>query len=288
MTSRYLSLDELRHMTPVFMYYTLIDKEGQFVLCGMKSSKDGYIHRHDGFNSFLRKLTKIPDNARLDNTPSNDWIKSFFYDETKTRFCFETLKLETPPNAHGNKYEIVFNGGVPYVVYINDDGIFVYRVPNNKYMDVSDYDNPSYLENKDIIYTELVWSCANPMKIFIGEDKCVKKHGNNILVQVQETLYMHIGCQIYMFESHDQITEFYSRMGNSSVPYPVALTEDCAIFMDDKDRVKKDDLISFGNVPIENEVIQWDDAYGAYYDIKRCNPSLITRIEMVYPYLPLR
>ena len=284
MKSRYLSLDELRHMTPVFMYFTLIDKEGEFGLSGMKSSKDGYIHRHDGFNNFRRKLTKIPDNARLDNTPSNDWIKSFFYDETKTRFCFETLEI--PPNAHGDKYQIVFNGGVPYVVYINK-GIFVYRVPNNKYMDDSDYDNPIYLENKDIIYTELVWSCANPMKIFIGEDKCVKKHGNNILVQLQETLYMHIGCQIYMFESNDQITDFYSRMGNNSVPYPVALTKDCAIFMGDKDIVKKCDLKSFDNVPIENGVIQWDDSYGAYYDIKRYNPSVITPIKMVYPYLPM-
>ena len=45
-----------------------------------------------------------------------------------------------------DKYQIVFNGGVPYVVYINK-GIFVYRVPNNKYMDDSDYDNPIYLEN---------------------------------------------------------------------------------------------------------------------------------------------
>ena len=81
MKSRYLSPDELRHMTPVFMYYTLINKEGQFVLRGMKSSKDGYIHRHDGFNSFLRKLTKIPDTACLDTTPPIDWIKSFFYDE---------------------------------------------------------------------------------------------------------------------------------------------------------------------------------------------------------------
>ena len=177
MESSLLNLDVLSAMKPVFMYFTYKDGK-EYCLRGMKSTKEGYIHKQVGFNQFKKKLTKIPENAQIEATPSDDWIKEFFFNPLQNRVCFETLKL--PRNAVGKKYEIEFNGGVPFVVYINNGGIFVYRIPDNIYMTEDDYSHPNYIDNEHIIYTELAWSCTNPLKIFIGEDtEYTQCNGNN-------------------------------------------------------------------------------------------------------------
>lgn len=275
-----LNPDVLPNITPVFMYFTHIDGR-EYICNGMKSKKEGYIHKHIGLNQFKKKLTKIPENAQIDTAPSDDWIKEFFFNPLRSRVCFETLQL--PPNACGDKYEIEFNGGVPFIVYINNGAIFVYQIPDNIYITRDDYSHPNYIDNEHIIYTELAWSCTNPLKIFIGKDTEEKCNGNNILVQLSDTIYMHIGCKLDMFECKDQILKFYSRMGNNNVPYPVALTKDSVIFMDNKDMVKQKDLMSIDSLPKENGIIQWDDSYVAYYDMldKHKNRNLINTLNKI-------
>jgi len=72
--------------------------------------------------------------------------------------------------------------------------------------------------------------------------------------------YVYIGPEIYSFDCNETVTAYYSQMGNSSVPYPVALSDGSVIFMLDQVQVPRAQIaphIVDGN---------WGDAYQVFYD----------------------
>ena len=58
------------------------------------------------------------------------------------------------------------------------------------------------------------------------------KTGNSILVNVSGSKYIHIGIEIYSFETRDKekILHYYSPIGNNDVPYPYAIGENYSYF----------------------------------------------------------
>jgi hypothetical protein len=76
------------------------------------------------------------------------------------------------------------------------------------------------------------------------------------LLRIDDNRYVFVGTEIYEFESPEKITDFYSPIGNSSVPYPIALTKDFVIFMLDKVYVPKSEF---------SKDTKWDEYYAEFY-----------------------
>lgn len=98
------------------------------------------------------------------------------------------------------------------------------------------------------------------MEVFEGSDE-----NSAVLLRLKGNKYVFVGTEIYEFETDEKITEFYSMIGNSAVPYPVAVGEKRAYFMLDKLSIEKQ---HFG------EDIDWNDAYGDFYELFECEHRL--------------
>ena len=141
----------------------------------------------------------------------------------------------------GKSYLIHDNGGRPFQVIISGKRVYVYRVPKK----LSDEEFDNFINpNKQLnYYSELVVEFKNVKKIFIG--KSVKNEmttfsggygkyfdGNSILLHISKNKYIFIGWNIYSFETkNDKILEYHSPVGNSDVPYPVAVGEKYVYFL---------------------------------------------------------
>ena len=121
------------------------------------------------------------------------------------------------------KYYIHDNGGRPFLVY-------VFPKKNNNIM-VIIY-SQLYDENKNDYDKNFVktYYCE---QVFIGKSPLNKMtefsgghgknfDGNSILLKIANKKYVFIGWEIYEFQSHYEIMEYVSPVGNSDVPYPYA------------------------------------------------------------------
>ncbi len=68
--------------------------------------------------------------------------------------------------------------------------------------------------------------------------------------------YLFIGIEAYRFTTKEEITEFYAPIGNSAVPYPVAVSPDNIYFMLDKSCIGRSEFGDFSD---------WKNAYDLYY-----------------------
>jgi hypothetical protein len=80
-----------------------------------------------------------------------------------------------------------------------------------------------------------------------------------LLFHLEGLRYLFVGSEIYEFDSPEPITEFFAKIGNSEVPYPVALTDNKVLFMLDKQYVSRDEFASDTD---------WADAYGVFYKME--------------------
>ena len=126
----------------------------------------------------------------------------------------------------GKKYLIFDNGGRPYKVIIKGNSL-----------DIFTYDDSVEDINYDD-YSILVKSYRKLKKIFIpkGIDDRGKSwsggKGNTILAQISGNRYLFIGPWIYEFETKgENIVEYHSQVGNSGVPYPLAVGENNVYFL---------------------------------------------------------
>lgn len=131
-----------------------------------------------------------------------------------TVFATESSKVK--------KYFTHFNGGRPFMVLIDSNNIDIYRV---------NWDVPY---DQDTSYTIHVKSYKNVERILLGRDDNYSKEfslGNTILIGTSDKHYTFIGNEtVYEFTTTDKINAFYSEIGNSDVPYPVAVGNDNAYF----------------------------------------------------------
>lgn len=126
----------------------------------------------------------------------------------------------------GKKYLIFDNGGRPYKVVIKGKGLDIYTYDNS--VEDINYDD----------YPILIKSYKKLKKIFIpkGIDDRGKAwsggKGNTILAQISGNKYLFIGPWIYEFETkNEKIIEYHSQVGNSGVPYPLAIGENNVYFL---------------------------------------------------------
>jgi hypothetical protein len=105
-----------------------------------------------------------------------------------------------------------------------------------------------------------VWSCENAARVFIGEhygeEDVEWARGNSILVCIGMLRYCYIGSEIYEFTAPEEITAYYSKVGNSGVPYPIAYSATSFYLMLDHKFAP--------TARLGNDVELWD-AYGTFY-----------------------
>jgi len=163
------------------------------------------------------------------------WILATKKNSSRKKQSLRTVSKITKKSKNmlrGSKeYEIHDNGGRPFcvVVYSSKKKLEVYL---NEW--VGDMKTGSYIKGKKIFETSYT-------KLFIGDNDLPDpdaefpkgvKTGNSILVNVSGSKYIHIGIEIYSFETRDKekILHYYSPIGNNDVPYPYAIGENYSYF----------------------------------------------------------
>ena len=140
-------------------------------------------------------------------------------------------------------YMTHYNGGRPYLVYIKNDDVHIYKYPKcsnfNDIINMEDYSNNDN-ENK-WMYIDFVKN-YKAKKVFVGFDSCKfdgsdavnlgKKWtmGNTILLQISKNKYVIIDATIQEFTTKDEIIRFFAQIGPNDVPYPIALSKDNVYF----------------------------------------------------------
>ena len=146
-------------------------------------------------------------------------------------------------------YKIHDNGSRPFLVTIKNNNVQVYKLPDEFYNER----NMAY----DRDYTKFVKEFKNVNKVFIGKSQKSSFDSNTILLQISKNRYVYIGSIIYEFTAdNDEIVEYFSYVGNSNVPYPVALGNNYVYFMLDKVYIDRNLFPKDTN---------WIDAYTIFY-----------------------
>lgn len=115
-------------------------------------------------------------------------------------------------------------------------------------------------------YTVAVWeSSALVRRVLAGvaQSDYPNFSGNSVLIEEASGRYIFVGHTVYAFECNNgaAITNLYSYVGNSDVPYPVAVSETAVYFMLDHVTVPRHCFGDFTN---------WLDGYQYFYDTLKC------------------
>jgi hypothetical protein len=158
-----------------------------------------------------------------------DWMSKY---KSNTKSLGSMKKTNTfVTNLKKAEYLIHDNGGRPFKVVVNSEGLFCYT-----------YDDKNE-EEKDKKYDILKYKVTKFDGYWTGFDSSpYKLHGNSILVKLSDNKYVYIGSIAYQFETEDKILDYVSPVGNSNVPYPIAYGEDNLYYMLDKQYIKREDI----------------------------------------------
>jgi hypothetical protein len=167
------------------------------------------------------------------------------------------------PKGHNDDdwVAILDNGATSFVVYISPDKtiVSIYKIPSDAYVWDEDWD---YEDNNKIrgFYQELIIRLdIERIWIYKEEEKEAWDRGNSILIMRKDGTYVFIGWEIYSFRTEEPIEEYMSKVGNSSVSYPVALSSTKAYFMTAHKWLSLDNIKDKEN---PNETYYRSDRYG--------------------------
>lgn len=160
------------------------------------------------------------------------------------------------PESRHIGYKFYFthdNGGVEFLVYVNTDkkSIYVYKHPKINYRrnkdedeDKSSYESLRIHERKHY-FNELInhyqyiniwiptadetneWNKNNVDDDFMYDDFA---DGNSILVQIDKSKYIHIGCQMYEFNLSENMLKYHSYILDQMM-YHILLSLDKTTFI---------------------------------------------------------
>jgi hypothetical protein len=181
------------------------------------------------------------------------------------------LPLKKIPEELNKKYYIInFNGKKSYTVEFKDNSIYIYKnkliyttdsvyyydlndnpidikIINNyikKYRPIIKQDNclhPEYdwSHNRCYICVKLVKKIKKFNSLFIGVDpKNTNNLGNTILIGLTSKKYLYICENVVELNVLEPILEYYSPIGNSDVPYPIAFTKTNIILLNTNQKYK--------------------------------------------------
>lgn len=196
-------------------------------------------------------LSKTDRNGRCRWVVSSS--SSLFSSRSRSRQSSRTVRMM-------RSYRIHDNGGRPFAVRVRGHHV---EVEN--------------LETGSIVLL------VRAEHLFLGrkdpnDSHGVQRLGNTVLVAIGGGQYIHIGPSIRRFSTvqGDRIHTFYSTIGNSDVPYPVAIGDSYVYFLDLDTKVHA--------VPIDRMDLS-EDLFQQYY--RRLQPSEIrtVRATTIHPRL---
>ena len=169
-----------------------------------------------------------------------------------------------------SSYLIHDNGGRPFNIVIDKSNVNIHKI-------IEDDDDDLCYDNDYIAYEQQPLYNFKTNRIFIGNDKHVhQSEGNTILLHIRNNEYVYVGGEIYSFTSEDEITEYYSPIGNSDSPcaYGIDINGNYYLF------AQHIVLINTGNldeiIGIHSERCQLNP-YSYYYWPKSGYPKAITK-----------
>ena len=116
------------------------------------------------------------------------------------------------------------NGGRPFKVVVTGKNLEIFTYTQKKDETVEEMLTGNYPSKND--YNILIKSYKKLKNIFIP------KGGNTILAHISGNKYLCIAEFIYEFETkNEKILEYHSHVGNSDVPYPLAIGENNVYFL---------------------------------------------------------
>jgi hypothetical protein len=225
-----------------------------------------YIHEVVDYNTFKTKPIKIPKNFRRSKI-NKEYVSLYHFDKNKSVLKSNNNAYKKIKSKHkGMKsYYIHDNGSRPYIVYVSNKGVYVYGM-DNKLFHIREKDY-----SKKWTYTKLIYSNNNVKNVFIGKSPITKMTkfsrghgrgftGNSILVHEKGNKYVYIGKHNVerVTINNDKIKEYISPVGNSDVPYTVAIGEKNVYFMLDMKYVPISKFDTFTRA-VKN------DAYSYFY-----------------------
>jgi len=186
-----------------------------------KKGNDGnmwvIVKNKNGVKRWAKKTSKTKKSRKKSKTTKKS---------TKTlKKSTKTLKKSSKALI-GKNYLIFDNGGRPFKVVIKGKGLDIFTYEG--------LDENGQSEND---YTVLIKSYRNLKKIFVPKgiddrgDPWSGGKGNTILAHISGNRYLFIGPWIYEFETKGKILEYHSQVGNSGVPYPLAVGENNVYFL---------------------------------------------------------
>jgi hypothetical protein len=191
-----------------------------------------------------------------------------------------------PYNKAKNAVYITMNNPVVQnIAILQDQKFYIYEETYiGKYTDMSEENlSIQYMENlvQDGKYT-LKYIITNFDGYFYGYDSGSKIsggifHSNTILICLPDNKYLLLDEEISVFSSEEKILDYISLMGNNTVPYPVAYTENYVYFMLDFIGIPKNKLKLKANIKNAEAL------YGEFYNTNLENTEHI-QIEKIDDY----
>jgi hypothetical protein len=208
-------------------------------LDGLTSDDPKMIYKWIRYNKFEKTPSSIPDGYRkikINNTL--DDLADYFGSKillTEENTIYQKIKSQL--KSYDTYFIYEQSGVYPYLVYINTKlkKVKIYISENNKKYQL--YEDGNFITKYKWNYIKLIKEYKYK-KSFIGKSilnnttKSEYTHGskydgNTILLELSNNINVFIGNNIYEFKlSNDTITSYYSTLGRSHVPYPVAVSKD--------------------------------------------------------------
>lgn len=226
-----------------------------------------YIHLRPKFDYDSIDISDFPNDLYVSHGSNVNRICEY-----KDGYCsyHDTMNCQYN-NTCDEYYFTEDNGDNPFVIYIdkynekykNGYKIWIYKhsidydVDNYEYYNIENYG--IYLKNYDVIQK------------FIGSDSEQHQPGNSCLFKIsKENRYLFVGHIIYEFTTDDdEILEYYSIVGNSSVPYPAAYGKKYLYIMLDYKFIVLDDFYELlkNKFNISLDDYKKEDAYHYFYSL---------------------
>lgn len=153
---------------------------------------------------------------------------------------------------------------------IHDNGGRPFRVSAGGVMGMLTVHTYKKFEGDETRYNKMLLSltAGSWLGLFTGHDPDKGAHGNNLLVKLGPTHWLHIGDKPSVFHTTENIRYFLSPLGNSDVPYPLAFSEERVFFLSARNEVASVAKSEF-KVPVDPEHLTKDDIWAlwsAYFD----------------------
>lgn len=209
-----------------------------------------HIHKYIDYNRFAVEPTPISKGFRMVHL-KQDWVAAYRCGNLKH---FDELEWNKSIHTGYITHLTHDNGGRPFLVALKNSLVKVYMLPPNTW-------RYGEVEIKRYHYSHLVAE-FKPKKIFTGNSPGdgPKFKANSFLLKLPKNIYVFIGHSVYKFTSTDDIVEYASAVGNSDVPYPVALGKENVYFMLDHA------YVSNAHIPPGLTKKQKLDMYTFYYN----------------------